>query len=53
MATEWHREAERALNRRDYRLAHELCLKTLAAEPRHADALFLLGMIAAEHQQLR
>ena len=49
MATEWHREAERALNRRDYRLAHELCLKTLAAEPRHADALFLLGTIAAEH----
>jgi tetratricopeptide (TPR) repeat protein len=50
VATEWHREAERALNRRDYRLAHELCLKTLAAEPRHADALFLLGTIAAEHQ---
>jgi tetratricopeptide (TPR) repeat protein len=50
VATEWHKEAERALNRRDYRLAHELCLKTLAAEPRHADALFLLGMIAAEHR---
>jgi tetratricopeptide (TPR) repeat protein len=49
VATEWQREAERALNRRDYRLAHALCLKTLAAEPRHADALFLLGMIAAEH----
>ena len=50
MVTEWQREAQRALNRRDYRLAHELCLKTLAAEPRHADALFLLGMIAAEHR---
>ena len=49
MVTEWHREAERALNRRDFRLAHELCLKILAAEPGHADALFLLGMIAAEH----
>ncbi len=49
MVTEWHREAERALNRRDYRLAHQLCLKTLAVEPQHADALFLLGMIAAEH----
>jgi len=35
--------------RRDYRLAHELCLKILAAQPDHADALFLLGMIAAEH----
>lgn len=50
MVTEWQREAERALNRRDYRLAHELCLKTLAVEPRHADALFLLGVIAAEHR---
>ncbi len=50
MVTEWQREALRALNRRDYRLAHELCLKTLAADPRHADALFLLGMIAAEHR---
>jgi tetratricopeptide (TPR) repeat protein len=49
VVTEWQREAERALNRRDYRLAHELCLKTLAADPKHADALFLLGMIAAEH----
>jgi tetratricopeptide (TPR) repeat protein len=50
VVTEWHREAERALNRRDFRLAHELCLKILAAEPRHADALFLLGMLAAEHR---
>lgn len=49
MITEWQREAERALNRRDYRRAHELCLKTLSAEPDHADAFFLLGMIAAEH----
>ena len=50
MVTEWHKEAERALNRRDYRLAHELCLKILAAEPDHADAWFLLGMLAAEHR---
>jgi tetratricopeptide (TPR) repeat protein len=49
VVTEWQREAERALNRRDFRLAHELCLKTLTAEPQHADALFLLGVIAAEH----
>jgi tetratricopeptide (TPR) repeat protein len=48
--TEWQREAERALNRRDFRLAHELCLKTLTLQPEHADALFLLGMIAAEHR---
>jgi tetratricopeptide (TPR) repeat protein len=49
----WHKEAERALSRRDYRLAHSLCLRILAAEPRHADALFLLGMIAAEHANHR
>lgn len=49
MVTEWHREAERALNRRDYRLAHSLCLKILSANPEHGDALFLLGVIAAEH----
>ena len=50
MVTEWQREAERALNRREFRLAHELCLKILAVQPDHADALFLLGMIAAEHR---
>jgi tetratricopeptide (TPR) repeat protein len=50
VVTEWQREAERALNRRDFRLAHELCLKILAAQPDHADALFLLGMLAAEHR---
>jgi tetratricopeptide (TPR) repeat protein len=49
VVTEWHREAERALNRRDYRLAHSLCLKILGSNPQHADALFLLGIIAAEH----
>ncbi len=45
----WHAEAERALNRREFQRAHELCLKILTAEPRFADALFLLAMIAAEH----
>ena len=50
MVTEWQREAERALNRRDFRRAHELCLKILSAQPAHADALFLLGVIAAEHR---
>jgi tetratricopeptide (TPR) repeat protein len=50
VVTEWHREAELALNRRDYRLAHALCLKILTVEPAHADALFLLGVIAAEHR---
>jgi tetratricopeptide (TPR) repeat protein len=45
----WQREAERALNRRDYRLAHELCLKVLTRRPDSADAFFLLAMIAAAH----
>lgn len=45
----WHSEAERALNRREYRRAHELCLKILSAQPDFADAFFLLAMIAAEH----
>ena len=45
----WHREAERALNARDYRRAHELCLRILMRAPDFADAFFLLGIIAAEH----
>jgi len=45
----WQREAELALNRREFERAHELCLRILAAEPAHAHALFLLAMIAAEH----
>jgi tetratricopeptide (TPR) repeat protein len=49
VVTEWQRDAALALNRREFRLAHELCVKILAVEPEHADALFLLGMIAAEH----
>jgi tetratricopeptide (TPR) repeat protein len=49
VVTEWHKEAQRALNRRDYRLAHELCLKVLSARPDYADAWFLLGALAAEH----
>ncbi len=44
-----HREAERALNARDFKRAHELCLRILAAQPDFADAYFLLAMIAAEH----
>jgi tetratricopeptide (TPR) repeat protein len=47
--TTWHKEAEVALNERDFRRVHELCMRILAANPAHADALFLLAMIAAEH----
>jgi tetratricopeptide (TPR) repeat protein len=45
----WHREAERALAARDYRRSHALCVQILSEDPRFADALFLLAMIAAEH----
>src|SRR5262252_7767317 len=45
----WQREAELALNRREFQRAHELCLRILGVDPAHAAALFLLAMIAAEH----
>jgi tetratricopeptide (TPR) repeat protein len=45
----WQRDAERALDARDFKRAHKLCLEILAADPAHAAALFLLAMIAAEH----
>jgi tetratricopeptide (TPR) repeat protein len=45
----WQRDAERALDARDFKRAHELCLKVLGADPARADALFVLAMIAAEH----
>jgi tetratricopeptide (TPR) repeat protein len=45
----WHKEAQQALKSRDFRRAHERCLRILQRAPRHADAMFLLGMIAAEH----
>ena len=45
----WLREAETALARRDYRGAHEACLRILTADPQFADAFFLLSVIAAEH----
>ena len=50
---QWHREARRALGARDYRAAHEHCIRILQAVPHHADAMFLLGMIAAEHENFR
>ena len=43
------REAERALEAREYRRAHELCMAILQAQPLFADAYFLLATLAAEH----
>jgi tetratricopeptide (TPR) repeat protein len=45
----WQREAELALNRREFKRAHELCLQILGVDSAHGAALFLLAMIAAEH----
>lgn len=50
---QWRREAQHALVARDYRAAHERCIRILQAVPDHADAMFLLGMIAAEHENFR
>ncbi len=46
-----HREAERALAAGRLREAHALCLEILREDPRHADAWFLCGVIAAGNGQ--
>jgi tetratricopeptide (TPR) repeat protein len=43
------REAQRALSLREFKRAHELCIGILQEMPMHADAMFMLGMIAVEH----
>jgi tetratricopeptide (TPR) repeat protein len=45
----WQRAAEAALEEKDYRRAHALCMTILAAQPLSVDAFFLLALIAAEH----
>jgi Flp pilus assembly protein TadD len=44
------RLAEQALAARDYRRLHALCTEVLQRNPRSAHALFLLALLAAEHQ---
>ena len=41
-----HRRAQQALNRQALREAHEGCARILQLEPGHADAHFLMGMVA-------
>lgn len=41
--------AEQLLARRDYRAAHGLCMSVLEADPASARAWFLLGVLAADH----
>jgi len=46
-----HRRAQVALGRGAYKEAHQCCARILSLEPGHADAHFLMGMIAfAQHQ---
>ena len=49
---EWHREAQRLLNRGNLKQAQRLCLRILDACPRHADAHFLIAMIAAARREV-
>ena len=41
--------ARSALAARDFQRAHRLCIALLQQDPRCAEALFLIGVIAAEH----
>lgn len=50
---QWHRQAQHALVRRDYRRTHELCLQILSVAPDFADAYYLLACIAADHENFR
>ncbi len=51
-AGSWQREAILALNRKDFKRAHQLCIEALARRPESADAFFLLAMIGAAHDNL-
>src|SRR5262245_37765448 len=42
-------QAERLLTQRDFRGAHEACLRALRADEQSADTFFYLAMIAIEH----
>ena len=46
-------DAEDRLARHDFRAAHALCLETLKRDPRRARALVLLGILAAQHDNMR
>ncbi|RCU48740.1 MULTISPECIES: tetratricopeptide repeat-containing sulfotransferase family protein [Corallincola] len=47
-----HLAAQQALNKQAFREAHQYCLAMLKLKPDHADAHFLLGMIAFSMQQM-
>lgn len=45
-------EAERLMADKAYEPAHALCMEVLAADPQQAGAWFLLGVLAADHDNL-
>jgi tetratricopeptide (TPR) repeat protein len=49
---QWHRQAQAELLAGRLREAHQLCLSILQAQPNHADALFICGVIAASNGRL-
>ncbi len=47
-----HLAAQKLINQGQLKLAHGACSQILSIEPKHADAHFLLGMIALNMQQM-
>ncbi|WP_144394160.1 tetratricopeptide repeat-containing sulfotransferase family protein [Pleionea sediminis] len=47
-----HKKAQQLVNDGKYRQAHELCVQIIQRDSEHADAYFLLGIIAAETQKI-
>jgi Tfp pilus assembly protein PilF len=45
----WCADAQRALAERNYPRAHQQCTRILERDPNHADAFFVLALIAADH----
>lgn len=47
-----HISAQQYINRGQFKPAHQACVQILKLEPKHADAHFLMGMIALNMQQM-
>ena len=47
-----HKKAQFLINARNYKDAHQVCLKILQLDGRHADAYFLIGIIASSNGRM-
>ena len=47
-----HQQAQQAINKSEYRLAHQCLIKILQQDKHFSDAYFLLGMIASVHHNI-